>query len=125
MSHSFAGRGGALVAACLLVAVGSSAAKPIRLRDQTISPETLGPSGAAQALAAPATVSGLYLIQFRTSPDATVRTQLAGIGVDLLHYVPEDSFIARCYSVQLQQLSALPFVEWVGEYRPEHKVHEA
>ncbi len=44
---------------------------------------------------------------------------LAAAGVDLLHYVPQDAFVTICHNVRIDLLRALPFVEWVGEYRSE------
>jgi hypothetical protein len=36
--------------------------------------------------------------------------------------VPDDSFVARLGNVSLEELEALPFVRWIGDYRPEHKI---
>ncbi len=111
-----------VVAVSLLLAFAATEAraKPIRLRNQTISPEsekTLEPASRAAT-------SGLFLIQFKSSPGPEARAQLSAAGVDLLHYIPEDAFLARFREVKLGRLRALPFVSWVGEYRPEHKVHK-
>ncbi len=45
--------------------------------------------------------------------------------MDLLRYVPDDTFVARLSGAQLDELEALPFVQWVGRYRPDHKTHES
>ena len=68
-------------------------------------------------------VSGLFLVQFSSPPPPQVRAQLSASGVDLLHYVPEDAFLARLHNVRLGQLRGWQSVQWVGEYRPEYKVH--
>ncbi len=99
--------------------------KLIRLRNQTIPPrfaKTLEPSFEKQANGK---LSGLYLIQFSTPPGAEARVQLAAAGVQLLHYVPDDTFLARAQNASLAELRALPWVAWVGQYRPEHKVHRS
>ena len=68
-------------------------------------------------------MSGLFLIQFSRPPGREAREQLAGMGVDLLRYVPEDTFIARLRGVSLDRLRTAPLVQWVGEYHPACKVH--
>src|SRR5664280_2279196 len=68
--------------------------KPIRLRNGVIPAQASQPSSnqAKSALAQPP-VSGLFLVQFSSPPGREARDQLAAIGVDLLHYVPEDTFV--------------------------------
>ncbi len=53
------------------------------------------------------------------------REQLHNLGVDLLHYVPQDAFVAKLENAGLAQVRALAFVRWVGPCRPEHKIHQA
>ncbi len=99
--------------------------KAIRLRNEVIHPT---PPAAAAARPGPAderNVSGLYLIQFADPVQPAWREQLSTLRVELLRYVPEDSFVARLDNASLKQIKALPFVPWVGEYRPEHKIHPA
>ncbi len=114
------------LAACgfLLPFAPSAQSKPIRLRNETIL--TGPPTNSwkiAKPLTTPATVSGLYLIQFTAAPQPDQRAQLSALGVELLRYVPEDAFIAKLEKAQLTQIQALGFVHWVGPYRPEHKIH--
>jgi len=116
------------VAVCLLLGFAAAGvhAKPIRLRNQTIHTERAEAAKMAAAQApAKGALSGLYLVQFYTSPGPVQRAVLSAAGVHLLHYVPEDTFIARFRNEQQNQVRALPFVEWVGEYGPQFKVHEA
>jgi subtilisin family serine protease len=98
--------------------------KPIRLRNGVIPAQVSQPS-ISQPKSAPSEppASGLFLIQFSSPPGWEVREQLARIGVDLLHYVPEDTFIARLRGVSLDRLRTAPLVQWVGEYHPAYKVH--
>jgi hypothetical protein len=68
-------------------------------------------------------VSGLFLIQFTDRFDPAWRETLAGRNVELIRYVPDDAFVARVRGGRLEDLRALPFVQWVGPFRPEHKIH--
>ena len=94
--------------------------RPIRLRNGLIPAQA---TNQAKSALPQTPASGLFLVQFSNPPGREARAQLAAMGVDLLHYIPEDAFVARLRSVSLDQLRAAPSVEWVGEYRPEHKVH--
>ena len=68
-------------------------------------------------------MSGLFLIQFTGRFDPAWREVLAAQRVELIRFVPEDAFVARLRGVRLEDLRMLPFVQWVGEFRPEHKIH--
>ena len=109
------------LAALFLFSLVASAAqfKPIHLRNQTPL------KGLEPAIQTNGPRSGLFLVQFSKAPGAEQRAQLAGLGVDLLHYVPEDTFLGRFQNVRIEQLRALPFVQWIGQYRPEHKIHKS
>jgi hypothetical protein len=98
--------------------------KPIRLRNGVIPAQASQPSSnqAKSALAQPP-VSGLFLVQFSSPPGREARDQLAAIGVDLLHYVPEDTFVARLRGVSLDRVRTAPLVQWIGEYHPTYKIH--
>jgi hypothetical protein len=100
-------------------------AKPIRLRNEVIIPKPSTAFAPGNMLAANAAISGLFLVQFRAAPSGELRAELAGAGVDLLHYVPQDTFLARFRNVHLAGVAALPSVAWIGQYRPDHKVHLA
>lgn len=97
--------------------------KTIHLRNQPIT--TTPGQATLQGLAPASPVSGLWLVQFEAAPDQARREQLQSLGVQLLRYVPEDAFVARFNKVQLSQVKALPFVRWIGEYKPEYKIHSA
>ena len=100
--------------------------KSIRLRNETISTAP-GRKGAStdQLPGSEQELSGLFLIQFESAVQPQWRQQLAALGVELLRYVPEDAFIARSANTRLQEVRALEFVRWAGEYRSEHKFHAA
>lgn len=119
-----------LAALVLLTVVACQVqAKPIRLRNQTILPEADTGAAAAAGSAAkkglPQTpASGLFLVQLRDTPAHEQRAELAAAGVELLHYVPDDAYVARIRGGDLARIRALSYVEWVGKYQPSHKVHE-
>jgi hypothetical protein len=118
--------------ACGLIVIGSLLAfspagaqmKPIRLRNGVIPAQASQPvtNQVRSALVQPP-VSGLFLVQFSSPPGREAREQLAFLGVDLLHYVPEDAFIVRLRGVSLDQLRTDPIVQWVGKYDSAYKVH--
>ena len=111
-------------AALLLLAAAAFAAPPdkfIHLRNERIA--THAPSTAERLRPDNAPVRGLFLIQFESAPTPDQRGQLAALGVDLLSYVPDDAFIASLANVPSDRLRALPFVRWVGPFKPEHKLH--
>jgi hypothetical protein len=96
--------------------------KFIRLRNETIATSEPARAGAVQPQAVAPPVSGLFLVQFNDRFEPAWREQLRRAGGELLRYVPEDAFVVRLSQARLDQLRALPFVRWLGQYRPEHKV---
>ncbi len=98
--------------------------KTIRLRNETITTPAHTNAAPAQklAVAAPA-AHGLFLIQFENAPDAATRAELRGQGVELLKYVPDDTYIARIRNGSPEKLASLASVHWIGEYRSNHKIH--
>jgi subtilisin family serine protease len=110
----------------LLTLPGTTQAKPIRLRAETILPESptnLLAKAAAQSAAAQARASGLFLIQLEGTATPAQQAELHSLGVELLKYVPEDAFIARVKNLPLGKVMALSYVHWVGPYRPDYKIH--
>lgn len=67
--------------------------------------------------------SGLFLVQFKGPVDPKHRAELTAAGVELLKYVPEDAFVAKFDNVPQAKLQGLTYINWVGPYKPEHKVH--
>jgi hypothetical protein len=117
----FVRRACSLILACMLSAVAAHGApqKPIRLRNQVVT--AISPGLIPSSANAPAT--GLFLIQFRESLKPEWREQLRLRGVNLLRYVPDDAFVARFVNVHVNEVQALGFVQFIGEYRAEHKVN--
>ena len=99
--------------------------KTVRLRNETITTAPAQKAAIApNARVAEPRASGLFLVQFSGVLQPAWREQLRGMGVVLLRFVPDDTFIARFDQASVAQVRALPFVHWVGEYRATHKVHE-
>jgi hypothetical protein len=96
-------------------------AKPIKLRSGQI--ETRGQGVRAAQAQRQVEEEGLYLVQLRDELPPGWRGQIRQLGVQLLRYVPEDTFVARIPAGSMARARALPFVEWIGAYLPEHKVH--
>ncbi len=114
----------ALFLLCTFCAAGKD--KTIRLRNETIV--THGPEGKAPGQARPGgkpgTVgAGLLVVQFQESPKPEQLQELRQMGVQMVRYVPEDAYIVRVKNVTVEQIEALAFVQYAGEYRPDHKVH--
>ncbi len=97
--------------------------KLIRLRTETIETPERPPRTARPAVVDDLPVSGLYLLQFTNHCEPSWRTELAGQGVELMNFVPDDAFLVRLDGVRLGGLRALPYVRWVGTFEPRHKLH--
>lgn len=69
--------------------------------------------------------SGLFLVQFTGPVQTSWRTDLAAQGVQLLRYVPDDTFIARFTDAFPGLIRSNPYVFWVGEFSPAYKVHSS
>jgi len=111
--------------ACWLAISAFGQERPIHLRNERIDPRPeTSLERQANAVANPPK-AGLYLIQFTGHPLPAWKDALSGQGVQLLQYVPDDCFIARLPNGDLAALKKLPFVHWIGKYRPDHKLHQA
>jgi hypothetical protein len=104
-----------------LTAAGAQT-KFIKLRNQLIAPKSAKSLEQAEG-ASPR--SGLFLIQVIGPLTEEQRAQLAGAGVEILRYIPDDGFLTRFNGARSEVVRALPFVQWTGEYRPEHKTHRS
>ena len=88
----------------------------------TINGITLDPIAQAHALsaaslmAADAKASNYLLIQTKAPLDAAQKQELAGLGVKLLEYVPESTYIANYTPDDLAKIRALPYVAWANTY---------
>jgi hypothetical protein len=114
-----------LFAWCLLLALAGSGAaesKKVRLRSGAIETPPRAAVLAPQSLVPEPAVSGLFLVQLEGNLRPAWRAQLNAAGADPLRYVPDDAFVVRLRSTELARLRALPFVRWIGPFRPEYKL---
>ncbi|MFW5942248.1 MAG: S8 family serine peptidase [Chloroflexota bacterium] len=114
----------ALVLAAPLLAAGGaedSENSPIYLKSRTVQPAS--DAGAAQAEDG-ASVDAYGLIQLETVPDEAQRAQLEAAGVELLGYIPHNSWLAR-FPADNGRVRALTFVRWMGPLLPQDKVDPA
>jgi hypothetical protein len=112
-----------VAAACLAFSLPLAAqTKTIRLRNGAITNEAPVAQPRLQATI-PTPVSGLYLVQFTGPVQPEWRNELAELGVQLIRYVPDDTFIARFANTPLSLVRAKSFVFYADEYKAIHKVH--
>ena len=65
---------------------------------------------------------GYYLVQFRGPVEQAWKDELAGIGADILDYVPDFAFKVRMNPAQARRAEQLGSVQWVGIFQPAYKV---
>jgi hypothetical protein len=88
----------------------------------TINGITLDPLAQAHVLAAENLIadtardSDYLLIQTKGPLDAAQKKGLADLGVKILEYVPESTYIAHYVPEDLAKIRALPYVAWVNTY---------
>ncbi len=86
----------------------------------TIDPATAAPTVSDRG--AEAAQSNYILVQ-TTGPLTTEQSgQLADLGVEILEYAPESTYICKFAPPDLSPIRALPFVSWVGVYLRDFKV---
>jgi serine protease AprX len=71
---------------------------------------------AASLIADTAKDSNFLLIQTKNPLDAGQKKSLADLGVKILEYVPESTYIANYLPNDLTKIRALPFVAWANTY---------
>jgi hypothetical protein len=114
---------GALLLLVLLLQVnGAESSKRVRLRNGVIETPPAATRSAAPAATAGSVVSGLFLIQFEGRYESAWRAELEAAGVELLHFVPDDAFVARLNNASLAGIRAMDPVRWVGPLEPKYKV---
>jgi hypothetical protein len=77
-----------------------------------------------QWLKAPDAAEGdaYYLVQLAGPPSEDRKTRVASAGVELLAYVPDNTYIARMDPSVRSALASSPDVSWVGSYHPAYKL---
>lgn len=103
----------------------SEPTKLIHLRNERIATPAPASLRAAQPESLDSPVSGLYLIQCEEAITPVLRTALQARRARLLHYVPDDTFLARLDRASLRELRSQPGVRWIGEYKSEYKIEKS
>ncbi len=79
------------------------------------------PMAGVQAAGVDAPASPYYLVQFTGSVQAVWTQQIAALGGQVLGYVPDNAHVVRMEPTQLEKISRLPSVRWIGPYWPGYK----
>lgn len=94
----------------------------------TINGITIDPQAQATTMRAlglhshDASQSNFILIQTKAPLDKSQRAEVGGMGVKILEYVPENTYLCLYPPADLHALRALPYVEWANVYMQEFKV---
>lgn len=91
----------------------------------TINGVSFDPDNAAAAAmveAPDAAASNYILIQTREPLTAEQRAELADLGVRILEYVPENTYLCNYPDSDLNEIRALPYVVWANVYMTAFKV---
>ncbi|MFM0670232.1 S8 family serine peptidase [Paraburkholderia sediminicola] len=78
---------------------------------------------AAHLLSADSSASDYILVQAKQPLVQAQKDELAHLGVTILQYVPEDTYICHYPATDLTPVRALPFVAWANVYMRGFKVH--
>jgi len=99
-------------------------AKSIRLRHEMIDTDTgLNRAVLAGQMRAQIPTTGLYLIQCDGPLASEQRNEMKKAGVELIQYVPDDTYIAKLTEVSPASVGGFSYVRWIGPYRKEYKQH--
>ena len=100
-------------------------AAPIRLQADTFIPAAgeqpdippgLTISGYARG------TNGYYIVQFNGPVQEDWKAQLAGVGGELLDYIPDFAYKTRMNPAQAARAAGLDSVAWVGLFQPAFKI---
>jgi len=95
----------------------------ITINDVSIDPLAQGHLLAAAGIEAPdASRSNYILVQTAAPLTEEQKARLAGLGVEIQEYVPDDTYLARYVPTDLGPIRALPFVTWAGVYLKGFKI---
>ncbi|MBW4500457.1 MAG: S8 family serine peptidase [Scytonema hyalinum WJT4-NPBG1] len=78
--------------------------------------------GVAGLISPDSSTSNYILIQTTQPLNRDQKNQLATLGVEILEFVPENTFIARYEPANLDAIRNLPFVEWANVYLEGFKI---
>jgi hypothetical protein len=68
---------------------------------------------------------GAYIVQFITQPLPPYRRDLARMGAVVYKFLADHAYVVGMSDDVAEAVSALPYVRWVGEFRPEYKLEES
>ena len=95
----------------------------ITINGVTFDPQAQGPAFAAANLrSADATDSDYILIQADQPLSKDMKNELANMGVVILEYVPDDTYLCNYTGTNLDQIRALTYVAWANTYMQGFKV---
>ncbi len=98
----------------------------VTINGVTIDPLMEGPALAAANLEAlDATESNYILVQTLRPLNKDMKHALASLGVEILEYVPDDTYLCNYNASDLAAIRALPYVIWTNTYMREFKVAPA
>lgn len=108
-----------LILAALFVAASANAGELVRLKGTgTIPTERLNeisPLDKAEGL-------GFFVVQWKGAVHESEKSELSGLGLQLLSYLPDDAFLVRGDAAQARKASGLSFVRVVAPYASVLKV---
>jgi len=61
------------------------------------------------------------LLQVKSELDAEQKTELAQLGVEIVEYVPDDTYLCRFDVGELNKVRALEFVTWANPFMKQRK----
>ena len=66
--------------------------------------------------------TGTYLVQFISSVRNEWQDEIKKMGGKLYGYIPNHAYIVRINSSKISKVQRLPFVQWVGRYKPAYRI---
>lgn len=66
--------------------------------------------------------SDYYLVHLRGPVYEEMKAQVESYGARIIQYIPWNAFIVKMNAGALDQVKALPFVNWIGNYEPAYKL---
>jgi subtilisin family serine protease len=95
----------------------------ITINGVSVDPMVQGPAlAAANLIARDASGSNYVLIQTRHPLSKAEKAELAGLGVVVLEYVPENTYLCQYQPTNLEAIRTLPYVDWANTYMRGFKV---
>jgi serine protease AprX len=98
----------------------------ITINGVSFDPQAQGAAlAAANLFATDASQSNYLLIQTKQPLDKKQKEELAGKGVVILEYVPENTYLCYFKPIHLSDIRALPYIEWANVYMRGFKISPA